>query len=1554
MNLEDSQNTIKRLMSLFVTEITNATAMGKTDPNKVADNILIPIIAEVYGYRNLENLNFTKGSNFPSIDLGDETARVAFQITATPDLQKVQDTLTKFIEHPDKLYEKYDKLIIYILTKKQHSYSPTVINRIINGKLNFDPKKDIWDSQDILKQVSHFQIDRARKVEKILEENFGPERTQPDREVVDKVELIVSEHTQLFIGRSKEIEKLDNFLAYNSSGVLLVTASAGFGKTSLLASWLKIRHEQGYFIADHFFSQRYDRTRSAKSAYWNLLQQVYTYNERYYEQLPNEKNELNKALYNILREPGKEEKPLVILIDALDELDKTDIPFSPPFPTPLPPNVFVIASARASEGENPEYLSGWTNDIEPIHLDRLPRCAIADWLRKTGDGELAVFAEDTNFITQLDEITQGFPLYLSYLIDELSHAAKQKQDIRQLLAQTPKGFENYVKQQLKPLDELDLPDERWQFFALLAVAKGALEKQDVKAITGMRDRSLRQLHQCWQVTRWIKISKDESYAFAHPLLGTTFAIQLGDDGKDALDKLINYCSHWQENQSRYALRYYAEHLSEAKRCQELYAIARNKDFAVTQEERLPDEPDLPLKTVQTALLGAAETDNATGMAEFMLLHARRLLQTTAQDSPLDALRKGSLERAWKLTDLYEIEPSVLWYLLLAWELKDTGQLEEARETLKRLQQKELPRLPINLPVDWECDYASYAAYLLAYIFEVSEETCIALHQKLFEYHTRCQLYQVLIDRDRFQDALKIAELTIVELKEVLPLSNILKAQLKKGNNQVTRAIFVKIRAIFVKTLEIPRKTFPSMAWIWWMGDLAKAQIEMGEKQEAITTFAQTIENIENSQKIENIKPPTGLWIEIANIQADLGLFSEARETLQRIDFTSDLEDSWISLAEVQAKLGEKEPAQISLNQAKQLAQNIEYQSNQIYSFSNIASTQAKIGELAKALEMIEENIASLSLIEREWLLLEIVNKEECENREFTAVLETANRIYETLEIPDDREQVLKLIVAIQARQAQKFTKDFTAAMTTTNKIKEPDCKSQALLIIVNAQVELKWFNPALETAQIIKIKEDKDKALLAILQEQALAGQVEDALTTYSQIQELSKQQDAWVAIAKAYAQAKNFSHAIKIANRLSDPHKKVEILNSIATIQSQACLAKEARDTLAMGLKVSFSSELFYDHIFALINIAALLMETHQKEKGLAYVKNIDEFSNNINNWKDKVNVLAVLGELYAKADRRNEGKDIFNRALEIVQKVEKHISPNHIDWFIVGMFTKIGIAQARAGEFEAALETVQKIKLMQDKALVLKTLAQAHPNAEQREILKTALTTLYEDALSSSDLVVDHSVTIMSPIAVARMELGEREAGLAIFAEACEIVEQEKIKVIKTNPDSLLSTVAVAEAEAGEITLALESAAKIEGAFEQVKTLSEIASFQWKKGDKEGLSATLDAAFNVQAKITDKQKQGQALWLIAQIQAIAGQFEQAMCTAEQILNNRNQLLCHIAAILAQLNDKESFKKKKLLIPCAYSLKTAYQMCEYLARLYPEQASAVAKVLSELNEGEQ
>jgi predicted TIM-barrel fold metal-dependent hydrolase len=115
-------------------------------------------------------------------------------------------------------------------------------------------------------------------------------------------------------------------------------------------------------------------------------------------------------------------------------------------------------------------------------------------------------------------------------------------------------------------------------------------------------------------------------------------------------------------------------------------------------------------------------------------------------------------------------------------------------------------------------------------------------------------------------------------------------------------------------------------------------------------------------------------------------------------------------------------------------------------------------------------------------------------------------------------------------------------------------------------------------------------------------------------------------------------------------------------------------------------------------------------------------------------------------------------------------------------------------------------------------------------------------------------------------------------------------------------------------------------------------------KKGDKEGLLATLDVTLKAKEKITDEQKRIEALWWIAQIQAMAGQVEQAFRTAEQILTERNQLLSHIAANLIHIKDKDNFKK--LLIPCAYSLNTAYKMCGCLAYMYPEKAESVAEVV--------
>ena len=174
MKLVNSQNRINELMSRFVAQIEGGTSMGKTDLNKASETILIPLLNEVYGW-NLENINYAEdNNNYPGIDLADEGVGISIQVTATPNIEKVKHTLEQFSKN--SLYLKYSLLIIFILKKKQDSYSETTIQKIIQNRFNFNPKKNIWDYRDILKEVSSFQIDRTLRVQEILEANFGNER----------------------------------------------------------------------------------------------------------------------------------------------------------------------------------------------------------------------------------------------------------------------------------------------------------------------------------------------------------------------------------------------------------------------------------------------------------------------------------------------------------------------------------------------------------------------------------------------------------------------------------------------------------------------------------------------------------------------------------------------------------------------------------------------------------------------------------------------------------------------------------------------------------------------------------------------------------------------------------------------------------------------------------------------------------------------------------------------------------------------------------------------------------------------------------------------------------------------------------------------------------------------------------------------------------------------------------------------------------------------------------------------------------------------------------
>ncbi|MEQ8537592.1 MAG: AAA family ATPase [Coleofasciculus sp. D1-CHI-01] len=1065
-------------------------------------------------------------------------------------------------------------------------------------------------------------------------------------EIEAQVKGIVNEYIQQpFEGREDEQCQLDEFVQHSSRGVLLVTGAAGFGKSALLSHWQESQQED-CFIAYHCFSYRYQKTRLVSEAYRHLLKQLYLYHNIRNGQFPTDPNQMRDILVGMLEKPvSPEGKRLVIVLDGLDEASETLEPFF----TRLADGVFVIASARAEVGDEPEYLRNWTDNAQRLYLKRLRREAIPKWLAQIS--ELVTYSQNQDFVQRLDEITGGFPLYLRYLIDDLRQAAIKCQDVQGVLRNSPGGFKAYVKEQFRQLakvEEIKRQGEVRELFALLSVALGALSEDDIEALTALNAWDLADLP--WQATRWFSIQtgcyssdfsrhpeksisnltpqppshpsrsplqgemakdaslffarkgenskqgkgenskplslqerglergfpdsvKSKNYSFAHPLLAQEFKGALGRQASLAEDKLIDYCAKWQDNHSSYGLRHYAEHLGKAKRWEELYAIARDKNFSSAQQQQLSDEPDLPLKTVQAALLGAAEEDKAERMAEFVLVHAHRLGQTNAQESPLDALRSGSLKRAWILADQYEIECCILWYLLLAWELKDEEKLDEARETLDKLEKKELPHFLVNWDARWQGDYA---AYFLAYIFIQNKDICsikdictVIVQQILEEYH-RITLYRIFSNYGNL-DAIREIAVSQAEASEFIKHTNARKTTEEIENrgrqysNLLTQAEEYAKAENFTDLRQIVEEVEKIYGWtqLEALGLIAKKLAEDGQPREARSTFAAALKLAQEAEaeflKALALADVAEVQVKIEQQEEGIVTASIAHQIAQSIKNHRKKERVIITaqIAEVLTKAGKRENAKAIFDSAIEIAQSIETQDGRVNSFTIVAKARVRAKEYPDARKTAQR-------IEFLWSKAEVFG------------------IIAKAEAEDGKDEA-KTTLLMASEIAEGHSLDWVNALCTI-------ALAQA---VIDEEAALATFKELLVSAK--KLLRERDIYLSKIAAAQAQAGEISHALETTDEIEDESELVKAlsWIALTqfkkgKKQELLKTLTAALQAKDKIEDKQKLIKALKAIAGIQVMAGKGEEA---------VKTAEKILTERKLYLPGIASWLVETGDRE---------------------------------------------------------------------------------------------------------------------------------------------------------------------------------------------------------------------------------------------------------------------------------------------------------------------------------------------------------------------
>ena len=231
---------INNYFNEFTGIVKLSNQQGNYDINKISENRAIGLFNLIYGY-DLKNANYILSDNFPAVDLIDNDLRVCIQVTSTSEKDKIIYTLQKFIEK--KLYNDFDRIIIYILTDKPAFYKSKThkeTKAITKGYIDFDLKRDVLDNKDLAKVTSSFvNIKQILAVHDYLAAEFNKVELQDA--YPKELNAFARFRPDSLVGRELLIGQIHE--KFNDFNIVLLQGVGGIGKTVIAKSYLEIYKE---------------------------------------------------------------------------------------------------------------------------------------------------------------------------------------------------------------------------------------------------------------------------------------------------------------------------------------------------------------------------------------------------------------------------------------------------------------------------------------------------------------------------------------------------------------------------------------------------------------------------------------------------------------------------------------------------------------------------------------------------------------------------------------------------------------------------------------------------------------------------------------------------------------------------------------------------------------------------------------------------------------------------------------------------------------------------------------------------------------------------------------------------------------------------------------------------------------------------------------------------------------------------------------------------------------------------------------------------------------
>lgn len=318
--------------------------------------------------------------------------------------------------------------------------------------------------------------------------------------------ILVDEKTKNFVGREFIFRTIDDFLQKPdfSSGYIVISGEPGIGKSSIMAQLVK------RFGAVHHFNIAPQNIRSPRDFLANICAQIIVRYELDYSNLPSEATKDSGFLSQLLQEiANKEQHPLVVLVDALDEAEDIGLPLNANrlyLPRILPGGVYFIVTSREEHDYRLDVKHRkdiYLRDDDPLNLEDINQYILyfVEEHRSQIIPKLQQWKVDEDkFVDVVTTKSEGNFMYLVYILQDICNGRLATTHIKNI-NEIPKGLDGYYKRhwrQMKSQDEKRFEKYYEPVVCMLATVREPVSVDQIAAWTKLQPMRIKEVIQTWR------------------------------------------------------------------------------------------------------------------------------------------------------------------------------------------------------------------------------------------------------------------------------------------------------------------------------------------------------------------------------------------------------------------------------------------------------------------------------------------------------------------------------------------------------------------------------------------------------------------------------------------------------------------------------------------------------------------------------------------------------------------------------------------------------------------------------------------------------------------------------------------------------------------------------------------------------------------------------------------------------------------------------------------------------------------------------------------------